>query len=135
MWEPRRLTALWASEACYRDSVTFFLTFFHDSIASKAATIYHSNSDSYVALCTYYINHRVKCSTCFCLSYIIIHHVSASLGYHQVYIPFLKCLHYHLSMPHVNTLLFLVLKSLISLMIHKIADSDTLHLDSISVLR
>jgi hypothetical protein len=24
MWEPRRLTALWASTACYRDSFTFF---------------------------------------------------------------------------------------------------------------
>jgi hypothetical protein len=25
MWEPRRLTNLWASTACYRDSFTFFL--------------------------------------------------------------------------------------------------------------
>jgi hypothetical protein len=24
MWEPRRLTALWAFTACYRDSFTFF---------------------------------------------------------------------------------------------------------------
>jgi hypothetical protein len=24
MWEPRRLTTLWASTACYRDSLTFF---------------------------------------------------------------------------------------------------------------
>jgi hypothetical protein len=24
MWEPRRLTNLWASTACYRDSFTFF---------------------------------------------------------------------------------------------------------------
>jgi hypothetical protein len=24
MWEPRRLTTLWASTACYRDSFTFF---------------------------------------------------------------------------------------------------------------
>jgi hypothetical protein len=24
MWEPRRLTTLWASKACYRDSFTFF---------------------------------------------------------------------------------------------------------------
>jgi hypothetical protein len=26
MWEPRRLTTLWASAACYRDSCTFTLT-------------------------------------------------------------------------------------------------------------
>jgi hypothetical protein len=25
MWEPQRLTTLWASMACYRDSFTFFL--------------------------------------------------------------------------------------------------------------
>jgi hypothetical protein len=25
MWEPRRLTTLWASTACYRDNFTFFL--------------------------------------------------------------------------------------------------------------
>jgi hypothetical protein len=29
MWEPRRLTTLWVSTACYRDSFTFFIfTFF-----------------------------------------------------------------------------------------------------------
>jgi hypothetical protein len=28
MWEPRRLTTLWASTACYRDSFTFFLPHF-----------------------------------------------------------------------------------------------------------
>jgi hypothetical protein len=27
MWEPRRLTTLWASMACYRDSFTFFMHF------------------------------------------------------------------------------------------------------------
>jgi hypothetical protein len=26
MWQPRRFTILWASTACYRDSVAFFLT-------------------------------------------------------------------------------------------------------------
>jgi hypothetical protein len=26
MWEPRRLTTLWASTACYRDSFAFTLT-------------------------------------------------------------------------------------------------------------
>jgi hypothetical protein len=25
MWEPRRLTTLWASTACYRDTFTFFV--------------------------------------------------------------------------------------------------------------
>jgi hypothetical protein len=25
MWEPRRLTSLWVSTACYRESFTFFL--------------------------------------------------------------------------------------------------------------
>jgi hypothetical protein len=24
-WEPRRLTTLWATTACYRDSLTFFI--------------------------------------------------------------------------------------------------------------
>jgi hypothetical protein len=27
MWEPRRLTAVWASTVCYRDRVTFLLHF------------------------------------------------------------------------------------------------------------
>jgi hypothetical protein len=27
MWEPRRLTTLWASKACYGDSFTFFFLF------------------------------------------------------------------------------------------------------------
>jgi hypothetical protein len=27
MWEPRRLTTLWAFKACYRDSFTFYLYF------------------------------------------------------------------------------------------------------------
>jgi hypothetical protein len=31
MWEPRRLTTLWASTACYRDSVTSFLPFYYDN--------------------------------------------------------------------------------------------------------
>jgi hypothetical protein len=32
MWEPRRLTTLWAFTACYRDSLTFF--FLVESIVS-----------------------------------------------------------------------------------------------------
>jgi hypothetical protein len=37
MWEPRRLTTLWTSTACYRDSFTFFfsLTAFHSSIVIR----------------------------------------------------------------------------------------------------
>jgi hypothetical protein len=31
MWEPRRLTTLWAFMACYRDSFTFFLYEQHDT--------------------------------------------------------------------------------------------------------
>jgi hypothetical protein len=27
MWEPRRLTTLWASTACYRDKFTFYLLY------------------------------------------------------------------------------------------------------------
>jgi hypothetical protein len=29
MWEPRCLTTLWASTACYRDNLTLFLLFFY----------------------------------------------------------------------------------------------------------
>jgi hypothetical protein len=32
MWEPRRLTTLWAFTACYRDSITFSLTLISDEI-------------------------------------------------------------------------------------------------------
>jgi hypothetical protein len=31
IWEPRRPTTLWAPTACYRDSFTFFFTFYTDS--------------------------------------------------------------------------------------------------------
>jgi hypothetical protein len=37
MWEPRRLTTLWASTACYRDSFTFYLIFMRPS----SLTIYN----------------------------------------------------------------------------------------------
>jgi hypothetical protein len=29
MWEPRRLTILWVSTACYRDNFTFFFLLFY----------------------------------------------------------------------------------------------------------
>jgi hypothetical protein len=35
-WEPRRLTSLWASTACYRDSFTISLTYFGWTRRSKA---------------------------------------------------------------------------------------------------
>jgi hypothetical protein len=38
MWEPRRLTTLWTSTACYRDSFTFFLGKGRVSLASSEVT-------------------------------------------------------------------------------------------------
>jgi hypothetical protein len=38
MWEPRRLTALWASTACYRDSFTFLPFGLHTEIVVKSLT-------------------------------------------------------------------------------------------------
>jgi hypothetical protein len=32
MWEPRRLTILWTSMACYRDSFTYFLPMLHSTV-------------------------------------------------------------------------------------------------------
>jgi hypothetical protein len=39
MWEPRRLTILWAFTACYRDSFTFY----HLMIHTKLCTYVHTN--------------------------------------------------------------------------------------------
>jgi hypothetical protein len=39
MWEPRRLTTLWASTACYRDSFTFFRTF-HASTLTRYSVLH-----------------------------------------------------------------------------------------------
>jgi hypothetical protein len=49
MWEPRRLTTLWAFMACYRDSFTFFLFNKTDKIqlfANKSVHSYLSTSDN-----------------------------------------------------------------------------------------
>jgi hypothetical protein len=75
-------------------------------------------------------NHRLKRNNYFRLLYTLvsIQHVSASLGHHQVYILLLNLLHCHLSMSRANALLFLILKTLKSLKVHKIADSVALHL-------
>jgi hypothetical protein len=32
IWEPRRLTTLWAFMACYRDSFTFYITLYNGSV-------------------------------------------------------------------------------------------------------
>jgi hypothetical protein len=43
MWEPRRLTTLWASTACYRDSFTFFtLMGYNSALAASRPTICHN---------------------------------------------------------------------------------------------
>jgi hypothetical protein len=70
-------------------------------------------------------NHLLKCSAYFCLSYIILQCVSASLNHHQVYTLLLILFYSRLSMLHVNTLLLLILSSS---KFHKTADSADLHL-------
>jgi hypothetical protein len=69
-------------------------------------------------------NLRLKCNTCFRLSHILLQHIAASLGHHQLYTLLLILSHCHLRMSRVNAL-FLILKSL---NVHKIDDSATLHL-------
>jgi hypothetical protein len=49
MWEPRRLTALWASTACYRDSFTFF-TFISLSVPSLAIAFRSSFCNRLISL-------------------------------------------------------------------------------------
>jgi hypothetical protein len=39
MWEPRRLTALWASTACYRYSFTFYLKLINVNLLFNAVHI------------------------------------------------------------------------------------------------
>jgi hypothetical protein len=39
MWEPRRLTTLWASTACYRDSFTFFTSIIDSSACSSNGSL------------------------------------------------------------------------------------------------
>jgi hypothetical protein len=41
MWEPRRLTILWASVACYRDSFTFLQASFVRSVVPCSLTCHH----------------------------------------------------------------------------------------------
>jgi hypothetical protein len=40
MWEPRRLTTLWASTTCYRDSLTFFSSGFSWQIRRRNRPLY-----------------------------------------------------------------------------------------------
>jgi hypothetical protein len=44
MWEPRRLTTLWARTACYRDSFTLFFTTFMAllNITEEETSVYNS---------------------------------------------------------------------------------------------
>jgi hypothetical protein len=44
MWEPRRLTTVWASTACYRDSFTFLLPFYLDSMIGFIGRLYYNDS-------------------------------------------------------------------------------------------
>jgi hypothetical protein len=48
MWETRRLTILWASTACYRDSCTFFFALFKISLPNQARILYqeYNNNES-----------------------------------------------------------------------------------------
>jgi hypothetical protein len=39
MWDPRRLTTLWASTACYKDSFTFYLPSIKKIILIKAGIV------------------------------------------------------------------------------------------------
>jgi hypothetical protein len=60
-------------------------------------------------------NYRLKWNTCFRLSFILLQHVSASLGHHHMYILLLKLLLSYLSVLLVDVLLLLILKGLKSL--------------------
>jgi hypothetical protein len=42
MWEPRRLTALWVSTACYRDTFTF--TFYSIYLSLRSLLCLHQSS-------------------------------------------------------------------------------------------
>jgi hypothetical protein len=59
------------------------------------------------------------------VTYILLQHVSASRGHHQVYTLLLKLLPCHVSMFPMNALLFLILKYL---KVYKTSDSGALHL-------
>jgi hypothetical protein len=43
MWEPRRLTILWASTACYRDSFTFYTAFLCSLFNNAAIVTLHTS--------------------------------------------------------------------------------------------
>jgi hypothetical protein len=46
MWEPRRLTKLCASKACYRDNFTFIFLFFCSYL--KAKDTFHNHGEQFV---------------------------------------------------------------------------------------
>jgi hypothetical protein len=37
MWEPRRLTTLWASTTCYRENFTFFIYFYNVTLVASCS--------------------------------------------------------------------------------------------------
>jgi hypothetical protein len=39
MWEPRRLTTIWNSTACYRDSFTFYVYIYRHEEADKSLAL------------------------------------------------------------------------------------------------
>jgi hypothetical protein len=48
MWDPRRLTTLWASTACYRDSFTFFFLSLTTCKNATVEPIYSYNDVTFV---------------------------------------------------------------------------------------
>jgi hypothetical protein len=49
MWDPRRLTTLWASTACYRDGFTFLPTFERNIQAGNQGRLNRRGFSEYVA--------------------------------------------------------------------------------------
>jgi hypothetical protein len=66
MWEPRRLTTLWTSRACYRDSFILFFSYLYavcqltSSLAPETSGGFHSYSEfksfSVIGLCSVNVN-------------------------------------------------------------------------------
>jgi hypothetical protein len=56
MWDPRRLTALWASMACHRDSFTFYITLhktFFQYISINVSHIENASDDRIIYIVLY----------------------------------------------------------------------------------
>jgi hypothetical protein len=70
-------------------------------------------------------DHHLNCNPYFLLTHNLFQNVSASLSHRQVYTLLQKLLCCHLSMSHVNVLLFLISSKYLN--VHKITDSTALH--------